>query len=184
MEAKLERFKTLIEPQLGGLYRVAYRLAGNRLDAEDLVQEVCLRAWEKLPSEATSAHVARWLLHVLYHLFVDGQRRKRRGPVESLNGADDPTPDMTSPTSRPDELAELAEHERVLDRAWSHLEPAQQVLLSLRAEGYGLGEIEEITGISRDVLRARLHRARQSLVRRLEDAERSVPTPTRAGRRR
>jgi RNA polymerase sigma-70 factor, ECF subfamily len=184
VEAKLKRFKTVIEPRLRGLYRVAYRLAGNRLDAEDLVQETCLRAWEKLPSDTTPEHVPRWLLRVLYHRFVDGQRRKRRGPVESLNGADDPTPTAVSPTARPDELAERADRERVLACAWAELEPTQQVLLSLRAEGFGLEEIEAITGISRDVLRARLHRARQSFARHLEDADRSLQRPTRAGRRR
>lgn len=184
MEAKLERFRTVIEPHLRGLYRVAYRLAGNRLDAEDLVQDTCLRAWERLPSDTTSEHVARWLLRVLYHRFVDGQRRKKRAPVESLNGADDPTSSIVSPTERPDELAERADDERALDRAWAELEPGQQVLLSLRAEGFGLDEIEDITGISRDVLRARLHRARQSLARHLEDIDRSEERPACAWRQR
>jgi RNA polymerase sigma factor (sigma-70 family) len=84
----LERFKALVEPQLEGLYRVARRLAGNRLDAEDLVQETCLSAWQKLPAEADEPHVDRWLLRVLYHRFVDGTRRKRRLPPSSNRGHD------------------------------------------------------------------------------------------------
>jgi DNA-directed RNA polymerase specialized sigma24 family protein len=48
-------------------------------------------------------------------------------------------------------------------------------LLTLRAEGHGLGEIEAITGISREVLRARLHRARRSLAQRLSESDAAQP---------
>lgn len=40
-------FATLIEPHLDALFRAAYRLARNRADAEDLVQESCVRAFER-----------------------------------------------------------------------------------------------------------------------------------------
>jgi RNA polymerase sigma-70 factor, ECF subfamily len=183
LDPKLERFKALVAPQLDALYRVARRLCGNRLDAEDLVQDACLSAWQKLPPEAGAAHTDRWLARVLYHRFVDGKRRKRRSPP-SLNGADDTTEQLACPGLGPAELTALAERERLLDRAWTQLEPSQKVLLALRAEGFGLQEIESITGVSRAVLRARLHRARLSFARYLEDAERSVQSPTRAGRTR
>lgn len=183
VDAKLERFKTLVEPQLEALHRVARRLVGNRVDAEDLVQETCLSAWQKLPNEAEAAHVDHWLLRVLYHRFIDGTRRKRRSPP-SLNGANDPTETLPSPNPGPDELVALDESERTFDRAWLKLEPAQQALLSLRAEGCGLTEIEQITGIGKDVLRARLHRARLSLARHLTDAKGAVHTSSLAGRRR
>ncbi len=88
---------------------------------------------------------------------------------------------MMSPDPGPHELAELADDERVFHRAWMRLEPVQRALLGLRAEGFGLVEIEEITAISRDVLRARLHRARRSLTQYLKDAEGATQAPTRAG---
>jgi DNA-directed RNA polymerase specialized sigma24 family protein len=56
-------------------------------------------------------------------------------------------------------------------------------LLVLRAEGYDLTEIESITGIQKDVLRARLHRARRSLARHLEQQEPTMPAVLRAGRK-
>ena len=49
------------------------------------------------------------------------------------------------------------------------------------AEGYGLEEIETITGIGKDVLRARLHRARLSLARYLEQGSNEAVTPIRIG---
>lgn len=181
VDARLDRFKALVEPQLETLYRVARRLTGNRVDAEDLVQETCLSAWQKLPADAESAHVDRWLLRVLYHRFIDGTRRTRRSPLK--NGADDPSETLPSPTPGPYELAARDEIQRAFTRAWLKLEPAQQALLSLRAEGCGLVEIEAITGISRDVLRARLQRARASLARHLAATEAAHDAPSLAGRR-
>jgi RNA polymerase sigma-70 factor (ECF subfamily) len=165
---RLRRFRRLVEPELAALYRTAFRLAGNRPDAEDLVQETCLRAWEKLPKPANSGHVDRWLHRILMHCFIDGTRRKRRGPIQAIDGGDDPTPGLASPEPGPAELARRDEHAVALDRAWEGLEPTQKLLLSLRAEGFDLAEIEAITGISRDVLRARLHRARRRFARALE----------------
>ena len=135
-ESRLERFKALIEPQLRGLHRAAFRLAGNRSDAEDLVQETCLTAWEKLPAVSATEHLDRWLLRVLTHRFIDGARRRQRGPVQSLNAACDPTSNLESPEYGPADLAEQTESECRLHDAWSKLEPTQKVLLSLRAEGF------------------------------------------------
>jgi len=168
--ARLEQFRQAVDPALPALYRAAFRLAGNRADAEDLVQETCLIAWEKPPAATDERPLGHWLLRVLYHRFVDGARR-RHGPVRPLNGAADPTPNLVSTESGPAELADQDQDERALDLAWQQLEPVQQVLLALRAEGFGLVEIAAITGIGRDVLRARLHRARRSLARLLENTE-------------
>jgi RNA polymerase sigma-70 factor (ECF subfamily) len=183
-EAKLQRFKELVEPKLNVLYRTAQRLAGNRLDAEDLVQDTCLRAWQQLPEPTDADGIDRWLLSVLYHLFIDEDRRRRRAPVQPVDGADDGIEALLSATPGPDAQAESSEHERLLDAAWRKLERAQRVLLSLRLEGYGLREIEDITGISRNVLRARLHRARRSFARYLREAESELATEPRARRNR
>jgi len=168
---RLERFRQRVEPELPGLYRTAHRLTGNRADAEDLVQDTCLAAWEKPPPDDANRSLRHWLLRVLHHRFIDGARRRDRGPVRSLNSANDPTPGLVSPKPGPAELALQHEDELALDHAWQQLEPIQQMLLILRAEGYGLAEIAEITGIGRDVLRARLQRARRSLARQLGNTE-------------
>jgi DNA-directed RNA polymerase specialized sigma24 family protein len=56
------------------------------------------------------------------------------------------------------------------------LDHMQRTLLSLRAEGYGLTEIETITGLAREVLRARLYRARRALAQHLEQPEDATPS--------
>lgn len=183
MDAKLDRFKTLAEPRLEMLYRVAWRLTGSRIDAEGLVRETCSSAWEELPSEADAAQVDRWLLSVLYHRFADGWPRKRRSPTTS-NDVHGTMQTRRGATPGPDEPAMGDESQRVFNRAWFELEPMQRALLSLRAEGYGLVEIEAITGIRREVLRARLQGARASLARHLATTESAQDAASLAGRHR
>jgi RNA polymerase sigma-70 factor (ECF subfamily) len=177
-----QAFDALIAPQLTLLFRAAYRLAGNRADAEDLVQDTCVLACEKLAALRAADHPDRWLLRVLYTRFIDGIRRRRRSPVVALRGdAELPMPATHEPG--PEELAAQADGEGALEQACSMLTDTQRALLSLRAEGYGLAEIEDITGIGKDVLRARLHRARLSLARYLDQQgnEAEIPTRLRSG---
>jgi RNA polymerase sigma-70 factor (ECF subfamily) len=154
------------------IFRVACRLTGNAHDAEDLVQDVCERALRKAPELANPDDYRRWLLRVLYNRFVDGARHRRRSPLV----AGDTAAALTRQTAPDAEtLAVQSDAETALELAWGRLEPDQQMLLLLRAEGHDLGEISRILEIDRPALSCRLHRARASLAKNLEQ-ERSVPT--------
>lgn len=173
-------FDALIAPHLPRLYRAAWRLAGHRADAEDLIQDTCLAACENLPALRAADHPDRWLLRVLYHRFVDGSRCRRRSPVVAIDAL--PAASLAAADEAgPEELAAQADGERRFVQAWCALPAVQQVLLTLRAEGYGLAEIESITGIAREVLRARLHRARLSLARHLNPTTDEAVVPSRLG---
>lgn len=168
--AQIEESRLVVEVE--HLFRVACRLTGSVHDAEDLVQDVCERALRKAPAFVAAEDCRRWLLRVLYNRFVDGQRRRERSPVvtNSVSGTDDRSPpERTDPA----ELAAASDAESALERAWSRLEPAQQAILLLRAEGHELDEIAAITAIDKPALSSRLHRARASLAKFLEQ-ERSA----------
>ena len=175
-----QAFDTRITPQLALLFRAAWRLTGNRADAEDLVQDTCVLACENLKALGEAEHPDRWLLRVLYNRFIDGTRRRRRSPVASpRKGEELPLPATDEPG--PEDLASQTEQERALQEACDKLSDTQRALLTLRAEGYGLEEIETISGIGKDVLRARLHRARLSLARYLQQGSSEAATPIRIG---
>jgi RNA polymerase sigma-70 factor (ECF subfamily) len=143
------------------LFRVACRLTGDPHDAEDLVQDVCERALRKAPPFATAADCRRWLLRVLFNLFVDGTRHRVHAPVGSHFGADGSA--AIAVAADPEELASRSESELMLTRAWARLEPMQQALLLLRAEGHNLDEMARITDLDKPVISSRLYRARSSL---------------------
>jgi RNA polymerase sigma-70 factor (ECF subfamily) len=160
-----KRFSSLIEPHLGALFRAAYRLTRNRADAEDLVQETCVRACER--QAELREPVKSWLLRVMHNLFVDGARRARVSPVEVIvNNADFAASPCGGPT--PEESLDTRQRMAQLEQAWRRLEPGQQFLLGLRAEGYSLAEIASITHIAVDALTMRLYRARRNLTRCLQ----------------
>lgn len=174
-------FASLVAPRLDVLYRAAFRLTGRTADAEDLVQDTCISALEKLATLERVEYPDRWLLRVLYNRFIDGSRRRRRSPVVALDGLYE-LPAFASREPGPEEIAAAEDGERAFHAAWLELEPMQRALLALRAEGYGLAEIETITGVGRDVLRARLHRARRSLARQLESSAEPQAALPRIGR--
>jgi len=151
----------LLEPHVVALYRAAYRLTANRADAEDLVQEVCVRACAGAAEVARVAHVRAWLLKVQYRVFVDGLRRSKRSPLKATGEDFDAARCSNDPS--PDELTEAALSERRLLEAWPQLDKEQRALLALHVEGYSLAEIAAITDLTTDVLKARLYRARVRL---------------------
>jgi RNA polymerase sigma-70 factor (ECF subfamily) len=172
-----KRFSALIEPHLDALFRAAFRLTRNRADAEDLVQETCVRACERL--EQLREPVKSWLLRVMHNLFVDGARRARISPIEASGNSMDLA---ASACGGPTPEESLATRQRVaqLEQAWRRLEPGQQFLLGLRAEGYTLPEIAGITHIAVDALTMRLYRARQNLTRCLQQQAPSSAIPMEA----
>ncbi len=165
-------FTVWLEPHVGPLYRAAYRLTGNRADAEDLFQEVCVRAYAERAALPSVEQPLRWLLKVQYRVFVDGTRRRKRSPLRALSTALDADA-LPAHEAGPDELADAELAERRLLVAWNGLERSQRALLALHAEGYSLSELGTITDLTTDVLKARLYRARVRLGRLLAEPERA-----------
>jgi len=157
------------------IFRAAYRLTGNSSDAEDLVQDVCERALRKAPKFTAALDCRRWLLRVLYNCFIDGRRHEKRSPIVASDAASDSVNEPSADAPGPEDLAAQSDSETALTHAWERLEPAQQMLLVLRAEGHELEEIARITEIDKPALSSRLHRARSSLAKYLEE-ERAVQT--------
>jgi RNA polymerase sigma-70 factor (ECF subfamily) len=173
-----QRFKTLIEPHLDTLFRAAFRLARNRADAEDLVQETCVRACLRLEEIEPTRPVKAWLLRVLHNLFVDCVRHARRSPFDARKNGSVLASACASPDPTPEDSAASGESLAQIERAWLKLDSGHRALLAFRAEGYTLSEISEITQIEMDALTMRLYRARQSLTRLLKE-ERTQQTEAR-----
>ena len=166
-----ERFEAFLSPHFDALHRAAYRLAGNTHDAEDLVQEVCVKIYPKLSELEKLDHPRSWLLRVLYNLFVDTTRRRDRTNVTSFSAMEDPDASamMASIEPGPEEYAEAAILEAVMDQAWQRMEKKQRALLALHdIEGYTLAEMHEITGTKIGTLKSQLHRARVRLGKLLQ----------------
>lgn len=159
-------FDQLVRPHFDRLYRLAYRLTGRKAEAEDLFQELLIKAYGKLDTLADIDEPGAWMSRVMYNLFVDHHRRfarQRMHLVEEgqlagegmagLAGAD-------NPVANNERLQQLMQ----LDAALQQLSVDHRIVVLLHdTEGYKLEEIQELTGSPIGTVKSRLHRARARL---------------------
>jgi RNA polymerase sigma-70 factor, ECF subfamily len=77
-EERVARFERCVRPLLPGLFAASMRLARNRSEADDLVQETVLRAWRFFDRFEPGSNLRAWLQRILLHTFVNRYRRARR----------------------------------------------------------------------------------------------------------
>jgi len=142
------------------IYTVAYRLTGNRDDAQDLVQEVLVRVQRGLRTYRPGS-LRGWLGRITTNAFLDDARRRTRRPVTAL--PDDP--DAVLPAA-PDAAAsaEAAGLSDQVQEALGRL-PAEYRVPVVLADVVGLpyAEIAEQLEIPVGTVRSRIHRGRLAL---------------------
>lgn len=179
-KSSAERFEALVGRHYDLLYRTAYRFTRSVHDAEDLVQEVCIRAYPRLDELESLDQPHSWLLCVMRRLFIDQLRRYERTNVESIGSHDESG--FASDTPGPADETESALRSRRLDHAWHRLDHDQRSLLTLHdIEGYTLAELMKMTGLKEGTLKSRLHRARARLGKLLQRADALPTRKVRAG---
>ena len=171
-----QQFDTLLRPHLDRLYRLAYRLTGAVSDAEDLVQDLLVKLYQRRGELTSITDLAPWLSRVLYNQFVDSRRRSRRERLSLVanDATRNGTPDLI--TSAPDPgpgPEKSATHEFDIRRLQAAIEclsdEHKMVILLHDSEGYTLVEVHRITGVAVGTLKSRLHRARARLRQLLAD---------------
>jgi len=155
-----------LSPWVPRLRRYARALAGNRDDADDLVQDTLERAWSRAGLWRNVADMRAWLFGIMHNLHVDALRRGRLAVV----ALDDDTPDAVAPPPQASRAAELD-----LQSALERLSPEQrEVLLLVALEDMAYADIARTLGIPLGTVMSRLSRGRERL-RLLLDGAPSVP---------
>ena len=138
--------------------------------AEDLVQEVCLKAMSRLDELENVEYRRAWLLKVMYHRFIDDQRRNQRSPVDiASTGIESMEPDIIADrTGQPDELVDREQRIEAVHRAMRCLKAEQCALVAMHdVEGLSIDELCELTGMPAGTIKSQLHRTRKKLGRLL-----------------
>jgi RNA polymerase sigma factor (sigma-70 family) len=158
------------------VYRLAFRLTGNRQDAEDLTQETFLRVFRSL-SSYTPGTFEGWLHRITTNLFLDSVRRKRRLRMESM-GDDAARIPSADDRDRPERGFEHAHLDHDVQRALDALRPEYRAAVVLcDIEGLSYEEIAVTLGIKLGTVRSRIHRARAQLRDALEHRRGDVVAP-------
>ena len=155
------------------VYRLAYRLTGNRYDAEDLTQEVFVRVFRSL-SSYTPGTFEGWLHRITTNLFLDQVRRKARIRFEALP---DDAERLASRERGPAQLYDDTHFDADVQAALDALPPAFRAAVVLcDLEGLSYEEIAATLDIKIGTVRSRIHRGRSAL--RAALAHRAPVPPT------
>jgi RNA polymerase sigma factor (sigma-70 family) len=155
-----EAFERLYRGHVGRIHGLARRMVDDQV-ADDLTQEVFIRAWEKLGTFRGDARFGTWLHrlavnHILSRRQTLRRRESKRVAGEGILGR------MAAPKRRSSAAA------MDLEVAIGELpEGAKQVFVLFDVEGYGHEEIADMVGISVGTSKSQLHRARMLLRRTL-----------------
>lgn len=143
------------------VFRLAYRLTGNRQDAEDLTQEVFVRVFRSL-SSYTPGTFEGWLHRITTNLFLDQVRRKQRIRFDALpEDADDRMPGNDL---GPERMWEHNNLDRDVQAALAALPPEFRAAVVLcDIEGLSYEEIAATLDVKLGTVRSRIHRGRAQL---------------------
>ncbi len=153
----LEEFKYRVLPVKDKLYRFALRFLRNEEEAQDVVQEVLIKAWHQR-DELRNAEA--WCMHLTRNLSLNLLQSGRRQRTEPLADDDRYASEANSPYMHTETQDALRHVRELLQR----LPVKQQQVLELRdVEGYTYQEISKTLAMDLNQVKVNLFRARQTL---------------------
>lgn len=169
-EELAQRFERDAMPLLDQLYGAALRMTRNPVDAEDLVQETYIKAFQGFRSYKPGTNLKAWLYRILTNAYINNYRKAQRRPAEYAT--DDITDSQIAETashtsiglrSAEVEALEKLPDEEIRDALMSLKEDYRMVVYYADVEGLPYKEIAEIMGTPIGTVMSRLHRGRKQL---------------------
>jgi RNA polymerase sigma-70 factor (ECF subfamily) len=178
-------FRRMVELNSANIYQVALKLLGDEQEAEDVLQETFLSAFEAIDRFEGRSKLSTWLYRIAYNASL--MRLRKQGTMTTFSleqtlpdreeSIDQESRHLVDWSTVPDDLVLSAEARQEMDRAIAELPESLRSTFVLRdVQGLSGMETAEVLGISVQAVKNRLHRARLHLRNRLSDyfAERVV----------
>lgn len=166
-----DAFRVLVERHARAVFRLAYRMTANEIDAEDIVQETFLKAWKQIGKFDGRASFATWLHRICANCSLDLIRaRKRKADLYQGTDGDAPDPFAQLPceSPSPERLAQSSQVSAVLVPALGELSEMERAAFVMRHyEGMGIEQISVALGVQPGAAKHSVFRAVQKLRRAL-----------------
>ena len=170
LEAPPEALEALFREHHGAVYRAAYRITGDAMDAEDVLQTVFTRLLRREEQPDLSESAGSYLHRAAVNAALDLMRRRKRSRRVDLEEVGESLVDRSDPG--PERARGNRELKTRLREALSRLSPRQAEIFTLRyLEGLGNLEIARLLGASQTSIAVLLHRARHRLQKELGPLE-------------
>jgi RNA polymerase sigma-70 factor (ECF subfamily) len=161
-ESRRKRFEACVRPHLDRLYRYALQLTQDSARAEDLVQSLLLKLYQREQRLEDLDQAGSWLARALHNLYIDEVRRHTRTPLDIADADESVLEEW--PDDGLQSLESQAEQRFARERlnaAMAQLSASQRAVLAWHdIEGYSLEELARNGDIALGTLKSRLHRAR------------------------
>lgn len=152
-----EAFGELIEDHYDLIYRTAWKWCGNRVDAEDIAQEVCIKLGGAIAGFDGRSAFSSWVYRITLNAVRDVQRAgKRRGKYTDAYAE-------VSPEDQPAEQEEATTSRQLWDAVRSLPEKQRDAVLLVYAEDLSHARAAEIMGIREATVSWHVHEARKTL---------------------
>jgi RNA polymerase sigma-70 factor, ECF subfamily len=172
-----DAYRVLVERHSLNLYRLAYRMTGNAHDAEEVVQEAFLRAYQKLSQFAGNSNFGTWVYRIAANYAIDLLRQRNveaarrisvNRPTEDGLEAD-PIATLKDPAASPERLASSVELASKMEEALAALTPAERTAIVMRHwEGCAIEEIAAVLKSNSNATKNTVFRAVSKLRKALE----------------
>jgi RNA polymerase sigma-70 factor (ECF subfamily) len=169
----ISAYDTLVRKYERQVFRIAQHITQNREDAEDVMQDAFLKAYEKLDQFQGNSKFYTWLVRIAVNESLMRLRKRRTGKMVSID-EDIETDEGTVPRDLadwapdPEQNYSQAELGRILEKTIKGLPPGFKVVFELRdVQGLSTEDTAEALGLSVPAVKSRLLRARLQLRERL-----------------
>lgn len=163
-----EAFGQLIDRHGAKIVNLAYRMVGNRAEAEDLAQEAFLTAFRALSTFRADSKFSTWLYRIATNKCKDWLRVKRPGMGQQDVDIDETLDIHIAEEQTPERLLSQQQVAQELEQAIQRLPPLYREAFVLKhIEGLSYEEMEAILGVNSDTLKMRVYKGRLQLSREL-----------------
>jgi RNA polymerase sigma-70 factor (ECF subfamily) len=167
-----DAYRILVERHSHQVFRLAYRMTGNRHDAEEVVQEAFLRGYQKLGKFEARSNFGTWVYRIATNYAIDRMRqrqkeesRRQQPKVEERDGMEsDPLNRVQDEAPTPERLTQSIELRKQMEQALAALSDAERTAFVMRHwEGCGIEEIAATLKSSSNATKNTVFRAVQKL---------------------
>jgi RNA polymerase sigma-70 factor (ECF subfamily) len=172
-DGDVQAFETLVDKYKQPIINLMFRMVRDLEEAEDLAQNVFVRAYQSAARYEVSAKFSTWLFTIARRLCLNELRRRGRHPAESLEAGEEneesPRQFQDAKTFSPPETFLQRELEQKIQEALDGLPEKQRVaILMCRQDEHSYDEIAKVLECSVSATKSLIHRGREALKAKLK----------------
>ncbi|MFD2672136.1 RNA polymerase sigma factor [Marinicrinis sediminis] len=170
-QGQTEAFSLLVDRYQGMVYRVCLKMIKDPISAEDVTQDIFIKAYESLASFRGDAQFSTWLYTITVRKCLDWQRARSRNRVDLMTSEQEGERTFAESETPEDRFMRMERTEKVKEAVRALKEPYRTVVRQYYLEERSYQEISEQSGVPIKTIESQLYRARKMLKQKGEELD-------------